>query len=81
MNVYLRNLHVVTKLEVSSELKRLDHGDITPGLEHHHGYSLAGKGIADDQLSDDIQTNLVVRDSLDHSDRNDVDERNDLNDL
>ena len=69
----VRNLHVVANLEIVGELQGLSHGDVTPGLEHHHSDGLAGEQVTDDQLSDDVQTDLLVSDSLDHTDRNRVD--------
>lgn len=62
------NLHVVAELKVTRELKRLHHGDITPCLEHHHRNRTARKGISDDQLRDDVEPNLLVRDGLNHTD-------------
>ena len=47
-----RYLHVVAKLEVGRERERLSHGDVSPGLEHHHGDRPSGEGIPNDQLCD-----------------------------
>ena len=47
-----RDLHVVAKLEVRSELECLHHSDVSPGLEHHHGDRPSGEGIPNDQLCD-----------------------------
>lgn len=75
---YLRDLHVVTELEVGDERQRLGHGDVTPGLEHHHRDRLSGKGVTNDELSDDVEADLLVRDGLDHADGDDVDVSDDL---
>lgn len=68
------DLHVVTKLEVRSEGKTLSHGDISPSLEHHHGDGATGKGVTNDELSNDVKTDLLIGDGLDHADGDDVDE-------
>lgn len=68
----------MTHLKVGGEGQRLRHRDIAPSLEHHHRNWLSRKGIADDKLGYDVQANLVVSDSLNHSDRNDVHEGHDL---
>jgi hypothetical protein len=68
------NLHVVTKLEVRSEGQRLGHGNVAPGLEHHHGDGVARESVSDDEFGDDVETDLLVSDSLDHANGNDVHE-------
>lgn len=68
----------MTKLEVRSECQSLNHGDVSPRLEHHHGNRLAREGISDDEFGDDIETNCLVGDSRNDSDGNDVDECNGL---
>jgi len=68
-----RDLHIVTDLEVSGKLQCLGHCNITPSLEHHHGDRSARKGITDDEFSNDIKTNLLVSDSLNHSNGYNVD--------
>ena len=62
------DLHVVAELKVARELQRLHHGDIAPRLEQHHRDRAAGQGISDDQLRDDVEPNLLIRDGLDHAD-------------
>ena len=69
-----RDLHIVSELEVRRELQRLRHGGVTPGLEQHHSDRTAREGVPDDELSDDVQPDLLVRDRLDHADRYEVDE-------
>lgn len=75
---YLRDLHVVTELEVRREEQSLSHGDVTPGFEHHHRNRATGEGITDDKLGYNVETDLLVSDGLDDADRNNVDEGNDL---
>ena len=72
------DLHVVANLEVSDEAKGLCHGNITPCLEHHHGHRATGESVADDQLRDDVKTDLLVGNSLDDANGDDVDEGDDL---
>lgn len=67
-------LHVMTKLEVRCEGEGLKHGDVTPGLEQHHCDGTAGEGIADDELGNNVQTDLLIGDSLNHTNGNNVDE-------
>lgn len=61
------NFHVVTKLEVRGECESASHGDVAPGLKHHHCDRTTRKEVADDEFSDDVQSNLLICDSLDHS--------------
>ena len=64
----------MAKLEVRGECQGLGHGDVSPSLEHHHGDGAAGESITNDKLSDDVEANLLVGNSLDHADRDDIDE-------
>ena len=41
-------------------------------LEEHHSYRLSGQCIPDDKFRDYIERDLLVRDSLDDTDGNDV---------
>ena len=75
---YSRYFHVVTELEIGREEQCLGHRYISPRLEHHHGYWASRKRIANDELSDNIQTYLLIRYGLDHTDREDVEERHTL---
>ena len=50
-----RDLHVVTELEVWSEIQGLNHGDVSPCLEEHHGDRTSRKHVSDDQLGDDAK--------------------------
>jgi len=72
-----RNLHVVAKFEVTGESKRLSHGNVTPGLEHHHCDGMSGESITDDQFGDDVQADLLIGDGLDHANGDDVHEGDD----
>lgn len=53
------------------------HSNVSPRFEHHHGYWATWESIADDKLCNDIQPNLLIRDSLDHPNGNHIEERND----
>ena len=68
----------MAELEVRRELQSLGHGDVTPGLEHHHCDGAAGQRVTDDELSNDVETDLLVGYGLDHANGDDVDESNDL---
>lgn len=72
-----RNFHVVTEFEIAGEVESLSHRDITPGFEHHHGDGVARESVSDDKFCDDVETDLLVRDSLNHADGDDVHEGND----
>ena len=50
-----RNLHVMTQFEVRTEGESLGHGDVTPGLEHHHCDRSTGEGVTDDKFGDDAK--------------------------
>src|ERR1700760_1028309 len=69
-----RYLHVMTELKITSEGQSLSHGDVSPGLEHHHCDRVTREGVTDDKLGNDVKTNLLVSDSLDHANGNDVHE-------
>jgi hypothetical protein len=71
----VRDLHVMTKFEATNELQRLKHSDVTPRLEHHHPKWVTRQNISNDELRDDVKPNLVVCDSLNHSNRDNVHER------
>ena len=65
-----RHLHVVTKLQVGGKCKTLGHGDVSIRLKQHHGDGAARLHITDDELGNDVETELNVGDGLDHTDRN-----------
>ena len=52
-----RNLHVMTQFEVRTEGESLGHGDVTPGLEHHHCDGSTGEGVTDDKFGNDAKLN------------------------
>ena len=56
----------------------MEHGDVSPCLEHHHGDGLSREHIPDNQLGDDIQANDLVRYGCDDTNGDDVDEGNEL---
>lgn len=59
-------------LNGKSDFLTLGHRDVTPSLEHHHRNRSTRECITDDEFSNNIKTNLLISDSLNHSDRNDV---------
>jgi hypothetical protein len=65
----------VTQLEVRGESKRLSHRDVTPSLKHHHGNRMARESVSDDEFGNDVETDLLIGDCLDHTNRDNVDER------
>ena len=72
-----RDLHIMSKLEIARELQRLGHCDITPRLEHHHGNRLSGERVTNDKFRNDVETDLLIGDGLDHADGNNVEEGDD----
>jgi len=50
-----RQLHIMAELEVRSKLQGLIHGDIAPGLEHHHGDGFARESVADDEFANYVE--------------------------
>jgi len=75
-----RHFHVMPHLEILQEVKRLGHADVAVALEDHHGDWAAGKHVTDDELGDDIQTDLPVGNGLDHADGNEEDDWDDHTD-
>ncbi len=69
------DLHVVGQLEITRELQRLRHGNITPCLEQHHRNRTTRKRVSNDELRDDVEPNLLVRNGLDHANRDGIHER------
>lgn len=49
-------------------------------FEHHHGDWASGKHVSDDQLGDDVQSNLLIGNGLDHTNGNGVDKGDDQSD-
>lgn len=69
-----RDLHVMSQLEVRRKRQRLRHCNVPPRFEHHHRDGTTGQHVPDDQLCDNVETNLLVCDGLDHANWNDIDE-------
>jgi len=69
------DFHVVAELEVRREGESLSHGNVSPGLEHHHRHWATRESVPDDKLGDDVQADLLVGDSLDHADGDHIEER------
>lgn len=66
-------LHVMSKFEVLRVLERLIDCDVPPCLEHHHRDGTTRERISDDKLSDDVQSHLLVRNRLYHTDGHEID--------
>lgn len=62
------------KFEVGGERKRLCHRNVAPSLEHHHRDRASRQHVPDDEFGNDVETDLLIRDSLDHADGDDIDE-------
>lgn len=55
-------------------MEKREKAETNPGFEKHHSDWTTGQRVADDELGDDVQSNLLVGNSLDHPDGNDVEE-------
>jgi hypothetical protein len=66
----LRQLTVVTQLQILDKTQTLVHSHVTIGLEHHHRQGTAWGHVTDNKLSDDVQTDSNVGHGLDHADWN-----------
>ena len=64
----------MTKFKVRSKLKGLNHRNVSPGLEHHHSERTTGDSVAHDQFGENIDADLLVGESLDHANWNDIEE-------
>lgn len=63
-----RDLHVVTELEICGETNSLVGTDVGDTLEDHVCNGLSGKNVTCDHLVDDLESDLLVRDGLEHAD-------------
>lgn len=68
-----RHLHVVTKLQILSEIQGLRHANVAIVLKHHHGHGATGDHVTNDKLGEHVQAKLDVRDGLDDTDRKEPD--------
>ena len=64
------DVNIVGELEVLSEVESLRGRDVTVGFEIIHGSGVTGEPETAEQLSDDVQGNLDVRDGHDDTARN-----------
>lgn len=64
-----RDLAVMCKLQVGTELNRLSGGNIAKHLEDHVGNGLASHGVTSNKLSHDVQGDFVVGHGHDHAQR------------
>ena len=62
----------MTEFQVRDERERLGHGDVSECLEAHHGDWSAGEHVTEDHFRDDVQADLLRSDSLDDTDRHNV---------
>ena len=64
-----RNLHIVAELKVTDEVQCLTHRGKTPGLKHHHCNQSARDQIANDELRNDVKTDILASESPKDSNR------------
>ena len=57
----------MAELEITDKLECLPHGDIPKGLESHVGNGTARKSVTNNVLRNDVQTGLLVGNSLDEA--------------
>lgn len=61
----LLTLHIVTNLHVGHVVQTVVSHHVTPRFEKHHGDRATGLHVTDDELRDDVQTSLLIRNGLD----------------
>lgn len=66
-----RNLEIMSELQVADKGKTLSHADITIGLEGNVCDGVSGHSKTDNEFSNDIETRLLVSNSLNDTDRKD----------
>lgn len=59
----------MSKFEVAHEAESLAHGDIPKCLEDHQSKRAAGLDVAEYEFGQDVETDLVVGDGLNNSNR------------
>jgi hypothetical protein len=57
-------VHVVTKLQILTEIQCLGHDNVSKGLEYHYSNRVSRLNVTDDELSEDVETKLNVREGL-----------------
>lgn len=62
------NLHVVAELEVGCKLQTLRRGDVAKCSEYHIGDGTTGEYDAADELADEVDAALLVRNGHDNAD-------------
>lgn len=75
-----RNLHVVTQLHVLQEEQSLVHGNVTICLEQHHGHRASRLHVTNDELGNDVKTDLDVGCGLHNTARDEPKATNDQRD-
>lgn len=68
-----RDFHVVAKLEVGGELQTLGGGDVAKCCKDHIGNRTTGKYDSADQLADEVDAALLVRNGHDNANGNEED--------
>lgn len=63
-----RDLHVVANLHVRDVVEAVIRDHVSVGLEQHHGNGSSGDHITDNHLGNDVETGLLVGNSLNHTD-------------
>lgn len=67
----------MAKLEIAEEEHSLVHGNKGECLEDHHSNGVTRENVTNDQLSSDLETDLLVSNSLHHTHRHDKGYSND----
>lgn len=68
----------MAQLKIGRECQSLSHSNVAPRLEHHHRDGASRQSVSNNQFCDHIETYLLIRNSLDHANGDDVDECDDL---
>lgn len=67
------NFHIVPKLEIRHVLQRLSHGNVTPGLKHHHCWRKRGSTCCNTKTRRNRHTNWTSWKSISNDEfRNDT---------
>lgn len=75
-----RDLEIVTEFHVLEEIERLSHGDVSVGLEEHHGNGSSGQHVSHNELGQHIKTKLGVGNALYHANGDEEDNRDEHGD-
>lgn len=75
-----RHLHVVTQLHVLGKSNSLVVGDVTEGLEEHHGQWLTWNHVTNNELGNDVQSHCDVGQRVNNTDGQQEDNGDDKSD-